>query len=400
MPQWLGAFSQRIPIAELGDRASSLVAGLAKNENGAIRLFDHSGNLELGPQAYKQILELPAWVALQVSASGGQDVVFQKPLGRPDHPFLQVPTEKLRQRWQFHAAIRQFFNDRHFTEVETPIRVSCPGMEPYLDSFPAGNGYLRTSPELHMKRILASGIEPIFQLAPCFRAGDHGSLHREEFTMLEWYRLFADLDAIAEDIEHLLNGLASLARDPAYFMEPLERRTCASLFLEFAGLDLRDHHDKTPLRSACGKLGIHHHPDDDWDTLFFRIFMAAIEPHLGMNHPMLVTDYPASQSALAKCAPLADGRFPTCYRFELFIKGIEIANAFYELTDPEEQRQRFETDREIRRQLDKPAYPIDEAFMGALESGLPPAAGIALGVDRLWLCMNGSRHFNDIAPFG
>jgi len=401
LPQWLGAFSKRIPIAGLGNNLPGLVAGLAhQDEDGLIWLQDHSGRLKVGEQVAEQIEEYPAWVALKVIDSENQALVYKKVLGQASVPFTKQPAPKLRQRWRIHTAIRRFFTHRAFTEVDTPLRVSCPGMEPYLDSFPVGDGFLRTSPELHMKRILASGIEPIFQMAPCFRAGDHGSLHREEFMMLEWYRLFADLETIADDIEGLLTSLAPLAAEPEYFLQPLEKRSCASLFWEYAGLELRDHHQREPLQASCRTMGIHHLPDDDWDTLFFRIFMAAIEPHLGAKRPILVTDYPASQSALAKCAPLENNRLPTCYRFELFIKGIEIANAFYELTDPEEQRTRFESDRQTRTRLGKPVYEVDEAFIGALESGLPPAAGIALGVDRLALALMGARNFDDISPFG
>jgi lysyl-tRNA synthetase class 2 len=256
-------------------------------------------------------------------------------------------------------------------------------MEPYLDSFSADGAYLRTSPELHMKRLVARGFERIFQIGPCFRKGDRGRWHAEEFSMLEWYRSFCDLDALADECAELLAALAPLARDREYFRRTPRRVTCVELFREFAGVELVDDQDPAPLLEACRAHGVATAADDDWDDLFFRLFLDLIEPRLGVDRPVFLFGYPARQAALAKKAPPRPGRLPTCYRFEIFLSGLELANAFYELTDPVEQRARFEEDRRIRAAAGKPVYAIDEDFMAALEAGLPPMSGIALGVDRL-----------------
>lgn len=399
MPQFLGLFAKRIPIARLLKEGSGLVAGRAgRDADGSIFLKDSSGTLPLQPSVSKELEALPCWLALTVASPGQQDIVYQQPL--MEHPtFVSQSPARLLQRWHIHQALRTFFTQEGFLEVDTPLAVSCPGMEPYLDSYVTGSHYLRTSPELHMKRLLAAGIDPIFQLGPCFRAGDLGSKHRPEFLMLEWYRLFADLDAIAQDIHKLLQTLSPFSTQPSYFEKELEVITCAQLFEQYAGIHLTNTSDKAPLRQACQNLGLHFCDSDDWDTLFFRIFIDCIEPKLGQTQPTLVTNYPASQAALAKTAPSVPGEMPYCFRFELFIKGIEIANAFYELTDPKEQRRRFIADQHQRRALDKPVYEIDEQFMAALEQGLPPAAGIALGVDRLVLALLGLDHFDKLLPF-
>lgn len=400
MPQWLGAFHQRISIADLARTGEGLVAGLAKKAaDHCAYLSDQTGHLPLQPVVSEAIESFPAWAAVYQTPNGRQVLRYQRQRHHAEAPFIAQEPDGLIQRWKIHQAIREFFLVRGFLQVDTPLAVPCPGMEPYLDSFPAGSNYLRTSPELHMKRILAAGIEPIFQMGPCFRAGDIGSQHREEFLMLEWYRLFADLDHIAQDVAALLSFLAPFSSDPAYFSQALFHITCAELFQQFVQIELTDHVTRKPLRNACERWGVHYLEDDDWDTLFFRLFLDRIEPHLGMNAPTLVTQFPASQAALAKKAPPRTGLLPTCYRFELFIKRIEIANAFYELTDAQEQRQRFTEQQEERRKLNKPVYPMDEPFLNGLSSGLPPAAGIALGVDRLVLALLGRSSFDQLLPF-
>lgn len=387
-------------MAKLDDSGSGLVAGMATcTQDNQIQLADHTGTITLAPHIVDQLESLPAWVALMLDTNHGQTLHFQQPIRQPIRPMVDQPKVLLQKRWQIHASLRKFFTSRYFTEVDTPISVTCPGMEPYLDSFAVADRYLRTSPELHMKRLLAAGMEPIFQMAVCFRAGDHGSQHRQEFLLLEWYRLFADLDAIADDVGQLLSTLAIFAENSDYFRQQPDQITCYELFQRYAGINLTDHHRTEPLVKACRRLHIHYNKGDDWDTLFFRIFLQVIQPHLGMERPILVTAYPASQKALSKCAPPQPGQLPTCYRFELFIKGIEIANAFYELTDVKEQRQRFEADSRERIQLDKPVYAIDEAFLAGLEAGLPPAAGIALGVDRLVLALLNLTDFDQLLPF-
>jgi lysyl-tRNA synthetase class 2 len=399
LTQWIGTFKGRVSIAAFLVSGKGLIAG--RRDAGGSQLRDDSGVCPLPESILEQLDNTAAyWLALDMRAPDQGTPVYIQQV----HPSAEVARarenhEVHQKRWTIHQNVRRFFLDTGFTEVDTPLIVSCPGMEPYLDSFPAGKGYLRTSPELHMKRLLAMGYQHIFQMGPCFRAGDHGSLHREEFHMLEWYRAFADLNHLMEDIRNLLAVLAPDSHDADYFSRPPEQITCAELFYRHLDLELKDHHNREPLRATLRARNISFDDGDDWDTLYFLLFLNFIEPHLGHDAPLIVTDYPAGQAALAKTAPSKPGRMDTCYRFELYIKGIEIANAFYELTDPETQRIRFEEDQRIRAAQGKVVYPIDEDFMAALTSGIPPSAGIALGVDRLVMMLLGKSKLKEILPF-
>ena len=399
MSQWIGVFQGRVSIAAFLVSGKGLIAGFRQPHSG--NLIDDSGIFTLPPALLEQLEEEQAyWLAAAMDSRSTGTWVYQQKI---------QPSEEVRthwqhrtvffQRWQIHQAVRRFFLDSGFTEVDTPLIVPCPGMEPYLDSFAAGTGFLRTSPELHMKRLLAAGYQSVFQMGPCFRAGDQGSLHREEFHMLEWYRAFADLDHLIRDVSNLLASLSPLASEPEYFTQKPEISTCAALFQRYLGVVLSDGGDREPLRKALQERGIGFAAEDDWDTLFFLLFLNFIEPHLGCDAPLIVTDYPASQAALAKLAPSRSGSLNTCYRFEVYMRGMEIANAFYELTDPSQQRTRFREDQRKRAALKKVVYPIDEAFMYGLASGLPPTAGIALGLDRLAMVLLGKGRLDQILPF-
>ncbi len=401
MPSYIGNFESRISIAAFLLSGEGLVAGVLEPcAQGAV-LRDGTGALPIHKQALRDLeLSGPAWFACRIQEGRYETLYFQPIQPSTEVAGLHEKHDLLHKRWDIHQAVRQFFLSRSFVEADTPLRVACPGMEPYLDAISASGAWLRTSPELHMKRLLAGGLGNLFQFAPSFRAHERGKLHREEFLMLEWYRAFADLNHIVEDVTALLVALAPLSTDRGYFESSPEMVTCAELFQRHLDLELRDHENREPLRQALGDRRIAFDPEDDWDTLFFLLFLNFIEPHLGRERPAIVTRYPASQAALAKLAPQIEGDMPTCYRFELYLRGMELANAFYELTDPEEQRQRFESDRVQRAHLGKPVYPIDEAFMAALESGLPPAAGIALGLDRLVLALLGKKDLAEVQPFG
>ena len=271
--------------------------------------------------------------------------------------------------------IRAFFDARGFTEVETPVRIPAPAPEPHIDCPPSGDWFLRASPELQMKKLLAAGMERIYQIGPCFRAGEKGRRHSPEFTMLEWYRANADYSDIACDAEELLAEILRPRRSAALPMRPrrsaaLPRVTVREAYLRWAGWD----------------------PVETWDQDRFDFDMATkVEPNLP-KEPLFLTDYPAPAASLAR---LKSDDACVAERWELYVDGIELANAFTELIDPVEQRRRFELAREERRALGEADYPLDEEFLDAL-ARMPPSGGVALGVDRLVMLACGASSIADV----
>lgn len=264
--------------------------------------------------------------------------------------------------------IRHFFAQRDFMEVETPVRLPCPALETHIDAEPSGDWFLRTSPELHMKRLLAAGYERIYQIGPCFRKGERGDRHHPEYTMLEWYRTGTDYLGILDDTKALLAAAGLPAR-------PWEVIPVSEAFRRWAGWD----------------------PGLAYDPVRFDLdLVEKVEPALPRDRAVVLMDYPAAAAALSRRkvdAPhLAE-------RWELYLSGVEIANAYSELTDAAEQRARFEQAARDRRALGKPVYPLDEAFMAALEAGLPPCGGIALGVDRLAMVLAGADSLDAVIAF-
>jgi len=289
----------------------------------------------------------------------------------------------LRLRSHLLAAIRGFFRQHGFIEVETPVRLPAPALERYIDAIPAGDWYLRTSPELHMKRLLADGIAPVFQMGPCFRAGEHGTRHRTEFTMLEWYRAGADYLDILADTEKLVRHVARALRD--------------SGGIPTGGVDVDAPWQQLAVSEAYQRYA-------DWDPVaafdadrFDLDMVNRVEPALPRDRGIVLIGYPAEVAALARRCP-ADAR--VAERWELYLGGLEIANAFSELTDPDEQRQRFEACALERAAAGAEVYPLDRAFLAALEQGLPPCGGIALGVDRLLMALTGTAEIGDVIAFG
>ena len=259
--------------------------------------------------------------------------------------------------------LRAFFDAHGFVEVETPVRIAAPAPEPHIDCpavlpHPAAPRaavtFLRASPELQMKRILAAGLPRIYQIGPCFREGERGRRHSPEFTMLEWYRAPAGYLDILADMEALM---AAVCGAPQTFL----RMTVREAYLRWAGWD----------------------PFAAWDAdRFDRDMALSIEPNLPKGFVVLM-DYPAPAASLARlCGDHAE-------RWELYLDGVELANAFTELGDPEEQRRRFAAARQERRQLGEADYPLDEDFLDAL-ARMPPAGGVALGVDRLVMALAGA----------
>jgi lysyl-tRNA synthetase class 2 len=281
-------------------------------------------------------------------------------------------------------AVRDFFCRNGFIEVETPVRVPVPAMETHIDAPPSGRAWLRTSPELHMKRLLCAGAERIFQIGSCFRSGECGRRHNPEFTMLEWYRAHADYNGILADTEALLAHVFLAVKgstefhyqgQPVNLATPWPRITVRTAYLQWAGWD----------------------PVADWDADRFNDDMdAKIEPALPRDRPCVLTDYPVEAAALAR---VKSGHDAVAERWELYIGGLEIANAYSELCDPVAQRARFNAAAAERRDLGKEVYPLDEPFLQALEKGMPPCGGIALGVDRLVMLVCDAADIADVRIF-
>ena len=300
--------------------------------------------------------------------------------------------------------MRAFFTARGYVEVETPYAVTTPGEEVHLSAFatervgPAGERrklWLHTSPEFAMKKLLAGGAGPIFQLARVWRNGEGSDLHAAEFTMLEWYRPGAGMaDLIAETEALLRVALPPVVtcRGVTTELAGAEILTVADAFARHIGADvLATAGDAAAL---AAQAGARLRDGETWEDLFFRLLLERIEPHLGRARPTFLTHWPAAQAALARRDP-ADPR--VAERFELFVCGIELANAFVELTDAAEQRARFAADRARRHALTGAEdWKLDEDFLAALAHGLPPCAGIALGFDRLAMIAAGAERIEQV----
>jgi lysyl-tRNA synthetase class 2 len=319
--------------------------------------------------------------------------------------------DALQARTRIVTATRSFFVERGFLEVETPALQVSPGLEPHLLAFSTEliepgeerrPRHLHTSPEFAMKKLLVAGVPLLFQLARVFRNGERSRTHHPEFTMLEWYRAGASYRELMADCEALLRTAAPRytwgghVADPA---APWLYLTVAEAFDRWTGIDLlRTAPDpESPslalLADAARPLGISPHEGDSWEDLFFRIFLDRIEPFLGIGAPTVLCDYPISMAALAR-PKKEDPRLAE--RFELYVCGLELANAFGELTDAAEQRRRFAHDRARKEALYGFSYPVDEAFLAALEYGMPESAGIALGFDRLVMLATGASRIEDV----
>lgn len=279
----------------------------------------------------------------------------------------------LRQRSDAVAAVRGFFLSRDFLEVETPVRIPAPAMELHILAEPSGDAFLRTSPELHMKRIMAQGATRIFQIGPCFRKDEQGGLHHPEFTMLEWYRANCDYRDILNDMQHLWQHVAMVTQ-PDLAAWPWEYITVEDAFTRWAGWNPIEHYDADRF---------------DFDLI------NKVEPALPRDRCVVLMDYPVAAAALSRQSE-SDPR--TAERWELYAAGIELANAYSELTDPDLQRARFEACARQRAQLGQPVYPIDEAFLQSL-SGMPPCGGIALGIDRFVMVMLGRDGLDQVMAF-
>ncbi|MDD2795160.1 EF-P lysine aminoacylase EpmA [Acidocella sp.] len=299
----------------------------------------------------------------------------------------------LRRRNLLAAGVRAFFGARGYAEVETPYAVVAPGEEVHLRAVRAGARYLNTSPEFAMKKLLAGGSGPIFQLARVWRDEPWSDTHAPEFTMLEWYSLRAGMGVLMDETEALLRAVLPPVvecRGVRTSLEHFERVSVAEAFARYAGADVLGTAEDAPALAA--QAGVVLREGEDWEDLFFRLLLERVEPRLGRERPTFLTHFPVAQAALARRDP-ADAR--VAERFELFVCGIELANAFVELTDADEQRARFVAERARRHALYGPDWEMDEGFLSAVAK-LPPCAGIALGFDRLAMLATGALRIRDV----
>ncbi len=309
-------------------------------------------------------------------------------------------------------AIRRFFDAHEFAEVQTPVLQVCPVMDAHIHGFKTEllgvdrthkrDLYLQTSPEFDMKKLIVAGMERIYQICPVFRNAEGSSRHVPEFTMLEWYRAHADYTHIMDDCVLLLRAVAK-ELGLEYFrcndhqcdpFEKWERLSVAKAFQVYAKINLEQCIDDFALfKSEAEAIGVRVAETDAWDDVFHAVMAEKIEPFLGMSVPTILYDYPVSMAALSRVK--ADNpKFSE--RFELYVCGIELANAFSELTDADEQRRRFDVEMAAKQALYGEQYPADEEFFNALEFGMPESGGIALGVDRLIMLATGFNHIDDV----
>ena len=301
---------------------------------------------------------------------------------------MRMPTHGLMANHLFLRAriinsIRRFFQSNRYLEIETPIRIPAPAPETHIDAVPSGNRYLHTSPEILMKRMMAAGLDRIFQICRCFRDGERGRKHLPEFTLLEWYRADADYHDLMEETEALIGSIAgemgtgSLLTYQGHVIDlspPWKRLSVEQAFDEYASVSL-----ETALLNER----------------FDEIMGLEIEPELGIGRPLFLFDYPAACGSLAR---VKSDRPNMVERFELYIAGVELCNAFTELTDPTEQRTRFSAERLAREKAGKDPYPMPEKFLTTLEN-MPECAGNALGIDRLVMLLADTDRIDDVVAF-
>ncbi len=280
-------------------------------------------------------------------------------------------------------AVRSFFIEHRYLEVDTPIRIPAPAPEAHIDAVASEGYYLQTSPELCMKQLLTAGYSRIFQICKCFRSKERGRQHLPELTMLEWYRAEGDYHDLMDDCQDLIGFIAE--------------RIAGSNLLRYQGQSI-------PLTAPWTKLTVHEafHQYASMAVeealakdCFEEVMVNDIEPRLGTTAPVFLYDFPAALGALARLKP-ENSRLAE--RFELYVAGIELCNGFSELTDPVEQRRRFESEQKIRQALNKPVYPMPQKFLASL-SDMPAACGNALGIDRLVMLFADTTNIDDVVAF-
>ncbi|WP_026959531.1 elongation factor P--(R)-beta-lysine ligase [Aliagarivorans taiwanensis] len=307
--------------------------------------------------------------------------------------------KNLKMRARILGDIRQFFHERGVMEVDTPSMSQACVSDVHLSSFetllrgpaaPAGQRlYLQTSPEFHMKRLLAAGSGCIYQLAKAFRNEEAGRHHNPEFTMLEWYRINFDADKLMTEVDDLVG---KVLKTPAAV-----RVSYRQAFFTHLGVDPIDASTEELLEASI-PLGVEDlvAKETNRDTVLQLLFSLGVEPHIGQDKPCFIYHFPATQAALAR---ICEDDPQVSERFELYYRGMELANGFYELSDAEEQAQRFAADQRYRAEVGLPEAEIDQHFLDALQAGLPDCAGVALGIDRLLILACDAEHIKDVLSF-
>jgi elongation factor P--(R)-beta-lysine ligase len=281
------------------------------------------------------------------------------------------------------SAIRGFFEKRQYLEVETPYRLPTLAPESHIDAEPSGSWFLHTSPELCMKRLLSAGYERIFQICRCFRKYERGQKHLPEMTLLEWYGAGANYQVLMDETEDLVRHIAeTLGIDE-------------SLNYQGQNIDLRTPWEKLSAKEAFKRFSDISIEKALSEKQFDEIMGLAIEPNLGLKKPTFLLDYPVQKAALAR-RKTDDPEIAE--RFELYISGVELCNAFSELTDKKEQRKRFEQEMDFQKAMGKTVYPMPEIFLNSLDQ-MPPSAGCALGVDRLVMLFADTQNIDDVVAF-
>ena len=417
---------RRIRCAEFGERKETFLDGRTLNEpvflcgrvlhchDSTVTISDSTGTASLAP--VQGAVSVGDIIRVDWSGEKGNACVLSTyrrsvPFPSPGSEYFRLNKDSARRIDLIHAralikrAARSFFDERGYLEVDTPRRVRSPGLEPHLRAFPTGRNYLITSPEYHLKRLLAGGLEKIYSLGPCWRDEECGSQHLDEFYMLEWYRAYATLSELMAETEVFLKEvLARVAKLLPAVIEsqqgwagcPFERISMTGMFLEASNVCISNVVTAHDFRSSCKAAGIHIPDHLSFESAFSRVWVDYVEPKVQKKPAVFVHSFPAPLAALSSIDP---GDPTVAQRFELYVNGVELANAFQELTNPDEQYRRFVDEQDQRRKLGQEAYSVDQRFLEALREGIPPSTGIALGLDRLVMVLCGENEISATVPF-
>ena len=381
------------------------LGGIFDRVNGVCTLSDAIGSVELqGEQKQLQPLNPGDLVAVRVTVTDEFSVYCDKVIRHhkgagSGSPVLKPHVPRFA---AFVQRVRDFFMERGLHELITPTLVKCPGLEPTLEPFSTEvvmgkhrvTAYLPTSPEISLKKAMALGWTDIFEIKNCFRKGEFTTVHDNEFLMLEWYRAFDNLMLIEQDLLALFNILG----EEGWIQEgklKVDETDFAALFQTLFDFHLTPRTTTDELRTLCEDLSIHNIEDDTFNDLFHRIMIDRVEPFLSQKGPTLVRAFPPSMAALAKLDPHG-----WTDRFEFYWRGFEIANAFNEVTDPDEQMNRWRHEIRERKRLGTSPLPHDSGLIEALKKGIPPSGGIALGLERLYMACAGVEEIRELRLFG